>query len=93
MTEILYRNQTHIHVFTQNVSQGEYANAIYTDKTQAAIDFAAMANNYRHGTWPMIAAEEALDSLKDGMGMHAGNAELIFTILRCPGGCRSPQWN
>lgn len=85
----------HYHVWTGNVTGGEYANAVFENDIDAAMSFMAISNDITmygvdHGT---ITIERVVNGLKEKKGIWAGSPELLVAVSRCSGGCKSPTWN
>lgn len=85
----------HLHLWTRSIDGAEFANAIYRDDVDAAIDFCGMIQDIRKYAIDgvQITIEDVMQSLTEGRGMYAGVPGFILVLSRCDGGCKSPTWN
>jgi hypothetical protein len=85
----------HTHLWTRSVDGAEFANALYENEIDAALDFTAILVDIRRyaDDGANITIEDVMHSLQDGNGMYAGVPGFIVVLSKCDGGCHSPTWN
>lgn len=85
----------HIHVWASTITGSEYANAVYENEVDAALEFLAVVREFTRydDESQNLKIEVVMDSLNTGTGMYAGVPGLVFVLTKCSGGCFSPTWN
>mgnify|MGYP006195287541 CR=1 FL=1 len=85
----------HLHLWTKSIDGAEFANALYTDDSDAALNFLGVIKNVTKNNIDneAITIEDVMDSLTEGRGMYAGVPGFVVVLSRCDGGCQSPSWN
>lgn len=88
----------HLHLSMRTLDGAEFANAVYIDDIQAALDFLGVSKNItkwnvEHG---VINIDNVMASIgKDQLGMYAGSPGLVVMLARCDddSNCHSATWN
>ena len=85
----------HYHVWTSAITGAEYANAVYDNDVDAALDYLGIVLNLTKYTehYGDVNIQMVMESLRQGKGMYAGTPGLVAVLSRCEGGCISPTWN
>ncbi len=84
----------HLHLWTRSLDGAEFANAIYENHIDAALDFCAITQHIRKYTdGDPVTIEYVMESLEEGKGMYVGSHGLLLVLSKCEGGCKSASWN